>query len=232
MTAATNSSLRLLEDCLIGNDDAAWRAFLDRHEPLWKGLCPEEDWLLWLPGWLFARRRIQQTWKAVERFRQDRIEVPDPEVEAYLENYLRDVFRTGKAEFQKEQRRHWSPDEWLWRELPAREDSLPAESLDEVETWLREEPLHRRVPFRLRHWRVLAPLAEGERLWLAGLAGVSPDLLDQRIREKHDAHPAHQFPLGSQFIGGLMGISAALVDQRVRQVLLDMRRRGAKEGHS
>jgi hypothetical protein len=61
MTTAPTSSLRLVEECLLRNDDAAWRAFLNAHAGIWRPMCSDADWPLWLPGWMLsavkARRR-------------------------------------------------------------------------------------------------------------------------------------------------------------------------------
>jgi hypothetical protein len=168
---------------------------------------------------------MRLAWEAVEQFRQGRTDLPADELETYLQNYLRKVFRTGKSEYDKEHR-PWGPANWQLCDLPAPEDRpLLQETLDHLERHLREEPLHRRVPFRLRHCRALGPLDGEELAWLADQAGIPVEALTERIREEFDAHSDQQYPLGAKFIAGLLDISVALVDQRVRQVLLGLRRR-------
>jgi hypothetical protein len=231
MSPTPTSSLDLLAACLSDNsDDSAWRAFLDAHAGLLHSLCSDREWLDWLPGWLVCRKRLTQARNAVERMRQEQPGLPDGEVEEYLRNYLRKVFRCGAIAYRREQPRIPTSGCSPWPEPGAPPDRpLLTDDLDRVERWLAEEPLARRVPFRLRWVRALEGLTATEREWLAERAGLTPNELDTRIRQEMDAHPDHQCPLGARFIGGLMGISVPLVDQRVRQVVLRLRQRNQDE---
>jgi hypothetical protein len=135
MSPEPTSSLCLIAACLSDNSDSAWRAFLDAHAGLWRGLCSDPEWPDWLPSWLVCRGRLSQAWNAVGRLRQEQPGVPDGVVEEYLRNYLRNVFHSGVSEYRREQGPNptWGASPWPEPEAPP-DRPLLAYDLDRVES--------------------------------------------------------------------------------------------------
>ncbi len=77
------------------------------------------------------------------------------------------------------------------------------------------------IPFRLKYYTSLGPLAPEEEQWVARRSGLTQDAIASIVEQEFESNREQAFPLSSEFIGELMGIPPALsgknttVDQRI-----------------
>lgn len=239
---STNEScpiLELLEWCVAENSDEAWRALLRRCSGLIRqsyarsargNLSLLTEFEVWLPGWLFSRRKIQATYRGL----MARI---DPETTAALANaehlfgsYFANVLSSAVAEFHEERslQEHASSQEYLdlieAPKSPTLDDPIPPQ----VRLVIAKLPVILRVPLRLRFYPA-DELQPEDFQWIVERAGWDRQRVLDSLKRAREAHSNKKYPVGSELIGQMTGYSPdangkfSAVDQAIRRAIMKLR---------
>lgn len=192
------------------------------------------EFLLWLPGWMFSGRKIQSLLRKRDRLiMQSDTSLSMDEQERFAANYFATIVSSGRADFYNERKPSGEPHDF---EVIAEgtKESATVEDLSQMKQFLAEvldsTPLELRVPFRLRYWSACEAVTDDEVKWISEQSGISPNDITARIQQTLGANQSKDFPFNSSFICDLLGNPNSTdkdrntIDQRIRRVKLIIKR--------
>ncbi len=232
MNEPTESVTRLVRRCVLEGRAGPWTELLSRVDPIVRGGffsaggTPMDlaEFLDWFPGWLFGERKLQAIIRSL-RTKQETGECPDADSQdAFASNYFARMVASAKADFYRERRpreRPVDPDAISGLSPTGTGGAKAVRTAEDVKRAIAALPPDFRIPFRLKYYTSLGPLAPEEEQWVSQRLGLTRDSIASIVEQEFDSNRERAFPLSSEFIGELMGIPPSMsgknttVDQRI-----------------
>ena len=195
----------------MANDNDAWLRFFEEYSTLIRQVfCRQRTAITysefrgWFPGWLYTHGKLHSLYRALIK-QMDLGKCKDTQAqELYVRNYLVRVVKSAIVDdYRKQQMRVPNTPPQPQRLPPELEHAEPVNRIREELLSLEAEL---RVPFWIRHFRALGPLAEPDTKWVAGLAGCSHEAVNTILRNKADKQSDPDRPLSARFIGDWLGL--------------------------